>query len=90
MPASCKCGRRWSGLGQAHCSICHRHFSTVTNFDRHKPSYDGCLDPAAITNRRTGNPVLKLSSGPLGGTWVGFGEYVGPSDDAQGAIDGAA
>ena len=31
------CGRKWSGTNQAHCGICHEHFSTVKNFDAHKP-----------------------------------------------------
>lgn len=90
MPASCKCGRTWTGLSQAHCPLCHAHFSTVANFDRHRPSYDGCLDPAAIVSRKTGRSILKPSTGPLGTTWVGAGEYAGPEKDADPAIAGAA
>ena len=71
-------------------ALCHRHFSTVANFDRHKPSYDGCLWPGGITNRRTAAAVLKLSLGPLGGTWVGAGEFVRPGDDADPGMAGAA
>lgn len=89
MPANCNCGRTWTGLSQAHCTICHEHFSTVANFDRHKPSRSGCMNPSTIVNRRTGKPVLKLSPGPLGGTWVGYGEYVGPANDADPAIGAA-
>lgn len=85
MPATCRCGRTWTGLNQAHCSICHRHFSSPANFDRHRPSYDGCLDPAGI-QRRNGDPVLKAVSGPLGITWTGAGEYVGPGNDADPGI----
>lgn len=85
MPATCRCGRTWTGLNQAHCAICHRHFSSVAHFDRHRPSYDGCLDPAAIL-KRSGEPVFKLSAGPLGHTWVGAGEYAGPGNDADPAI----
>jgi hypothetical protein len=90
MPASCSCGRTWTGLAQAHCSVCHAHFSTVANFDRHKPSYDGCLDPATIRNRKTGQLVLKPSDNRFGRTWVGEGEFVRPEKDADPGIEGAA
>jgi len=66
----CNCGRQWKGLNQAHCTVCHEHFSTVRNFDLHKPSYNGCLHPAEVTNR-AGLPLLKPSEGPYGVTWVG-------------------
>ncbi len=33
---------------QCHCAICHVTFSTVGNFDRHKPSYIGCQHPADV------------------------------------------
>lgn len=85
MAASCTCGRTWTGFNQAHCSICHAHFSSVANFDRHKPSYDGCLDPATVT-KRTGEPALRASRNQLGVTWVGADEYAGPRNDADPAI----
>lgn len=88
--ARCGCGREWDGANQAHCTVCHRHFSTVANFDRHRPSYDGCLDPAHIVNARTGQPVLKASEGPFGTTWVGAGEFVGPRATAVGSLRGVA
>lgn len=69
MPASCTCGRRWTGLNQAHCSICHAHFGSVKGFDRHQPSYDGCLNPAQIV-ARTGRRIFRSDDGPLGDTWV--------------------
>jgi hypothetical protein len=71
--ASCNCGREWTGLAQAHCTVCHAHFSTVGNFDAHRPSYNGCLDPGAIVNRR-GEPVLKSVVNRFGVTWVGAGD----------------
>lgn len=40
------CGKRWGGSKTCHCSVCHELFSTVSNFDRHRPSRDGCLTPA--------------------------------------------
>ncbi|MCW2899963.1 MAG: hypothetical protein JWO67_2228 [Streptosporangiaceae bacterium] len=67
--ASCKCGRKWSGLNQAHCaSGCHEHFSTVSHFDKHRAT-GHCQHPAAIRDRN-GEPVLRASDGPFGITWV--------------------
>lgn len=31
----------------AHCSVCHRTFGTVTSFDRHRRG-GACLDPAGL------------------------------------------
>lgn len=52
--ASCgRCSARWSGTAKAHCAAsgCHRTFSTVSNFDRHR-TIDGergaCRDPQDI------------------------------------------
>jgi hypothetical protein len=66
--ASCRCGREWSGLAQAHCPTCHEHFGSVQGFDRHRRSGQ-CQDPAGIT-ARTGRRVLRSAEGPFGGTWV--------------------
>lgn len=88
MPTSCHCGRQWTGLGQAHCTVCHEHFSSVENFDRHGPSYRGCGDPRTLTRvRKDGRevPVLKASEGPNGVTWVGWyaGEHPHARTDAE-------
>lgn len=40
----CSCGRNWTGLVECHCTVCHKHFSTVANFDAHRP-YGHCVDP---------------------------------------------
>lgn len=45
MTASCDCGRRWTGTAEAHCPVCHAHFSTVSNFDRHRPVLGPCDAP---------------------------------------------
>lgn len=89
MPASCRCGRQWTGLAQAHCPTCHRHFSTVANFDRHRPGTKGCQDPATLT-RRNGNPVFKPTENAYGTTWVGWGERVDSVNAADPGIEGAA
>jgi hypothetical protein len=73
------CGRGWSGLSAAHCGNCHAHFSTVANFDAHKPNRRlGCGDPATMTRTkpRTGEvvPVFKLSRRPGPPTWIGYAD----------------
>lgn len=82
MVGNCGCGRAWQGLAEAHCRICHRHFSTVANFDRHRPSYDGCGDPAELRDK-AGRTLLKAAEGPRGTTWVGAREYGGPRRAAR-------
>lgn len=63
-PGSCKCGRRWDSATAAHCSNCHRHFSTVKNFDLHEPNRRrGCQDPATLTRtKQDGTKVLLLKA----------------------------
>lgn len=35
-PHTCgRCPARWGGANTSHCSMCHRTFSTVRNFDKH-------------------------------------------------------
>jgi hypothetical protein len=75
--ASCRCGRRWTGLAQAHCTVCHRHFSTDGAADRHRKQAS-CMDPLLVL-RRDGSPVFALRcdaygatfrlATPLGGHW---------------------
>ena len=50
---ACKCGARWTGLRVAHCSVCHRTFTTVANFDRHRRG-GRCVDPASVDMVRNG------------------------------------
>jgi hypothetical protein len=47
LPHSCRCGDRWAGSQTCHCPTCHRTFSGVTHFDRHRRAGE-CLDPAGI------------------------------------------
>lgn len=85
MPATCRCGRHWTGLSQAHCPTCHRHFSSVALFDRHRPGSGGCVDPAAIQTR-TGQSVYKPVESPFGTTWSSAREYAGPRNDGKSPI----
>jgi hypothetical protein len=67
-------------------ALCHRHFSTVANFDKHQPNYTGCKDPAALTNRK-GEPILKQTVNRFGVTWVGVGEHPEASGDSGNDAD---
>lgn len=45
------CPKRWTGFRKAHCSSCHRTFSTVANFDRHRSPaglHGSCRYPALV------------------------------------------
>jgi hypothetical protein len=47
------CPTTWTGEGRAHCSKCHRLFSSVSTFDRHRSMagpHGTCLDPETVTN----------------------------------------
>lgn len=44
LPHSCRCGIRWGGLKTAHCVTCHRTFTVVSAFDKHRRN-DTCVDP---------------------------------------------
>lgn len=60
------CESRWGGLGRAHCSACHRTFSSVALFDRHRSSvgeHGECLNPEEIVHTRTGDVVMFLRNG---------------------------
>ena len=42
-----KCERRWQGEAECHCSGCHKHFSSVSSFDKHQAGsgkWKKCLD----------------------------------------------
>jgi hypothetical protein len=89
MPASCRCGRTWTGLAQAHCaSGCHRHFGSVAGFDRHRRTGQ-CQDPAGIV-ARTGRRVFRSAEGPLGDTWVLHTDRVHPGQARREAEENAA
>lgn len=50
--ATCSgCPERWTGRSVAHCAACHRTFSGVSAFDRHRSvrgDHGACVDPADI------------------------------------------
>lgn len=61
---NCRCGRQWSGLREAHCMACHKHFSTPANFDAHRP-HGACVDPLSVNCK--GYPMKVKASiwGPI-------------------------
>lgn len=69
--SSCNgCDRRWNGTAEAHCAECHRQFSSVHAFDKHRRDYT-CHDPAHL-RRKDGNPLLDLGArrdGPIWREW---------------------
>jgi hypothetical protein len=71
--ASCRCGAKWYGVSRCHCSACHRTFSGVALFDRHRSSageHGTCLDPATLIvqrGARTGQPEMYLREGVWSG-----------------------
>jgi hypothetical protein len=65
LPHHCpRCPARWGGANTSHCAACHRTFTGVQSFDKHrggshvKKRY--CVDPETILNQK-GERVLELS-----------------------------
>lgn len=87
----CNCGQRTVSLVQGHCPTCHRQFSTVAAFDKHRqviPRREGgdgvgrrCLDPATILEL-DGTPVFSASEERYGVVWRMVGSK--PSDLGDG------
>jgi hypothetical protein len=74
--ATCGCGARWTGTSKCHCSAenCHRLFSSVAMFDRHRVN-GRCVDPATliITSRdKSQRPTMRL----VDGVWCNGDEFV--------------
>lgn len=62
---TCRCGARWTDLRAAHCGSCHRSFSSVALFDRHRSvagDHGACLNPDTITNAN-GERVMSYRDG---------------------------
>lgn len=77
VPVSYGCGgcdNRWRGLSRAHCAACHRTWSTVSGFDKHRRDVNGkgtCLDPAAMRTK-AGEPIFRQDEL---GVWKLAGDY---------------
>lgn len=61
------CPATWTAMGAAHCSGCHRTFSSVGLFDRHRSAagseHGSCFDPSRLVNAKTGAPVAEFRDG---------------------------
>ena len=68
--SSCRtCGRKWTGMKECHCTACHRHFSTVRNFDAHMKR-GRCVDPLTLHQRSSSRPLYAIKQSPLGKTFI--------------------
>lgn len=72
----CNCGRQWAGLREAHCTLCHRHFSTPANFDAHRPSSKknprgACVDPETIEKPY----LMRIKETVWGPMWIKDAEH---------------
>lgn len=65
-PYSCAgCAHTWTGLAFAHCSGCHRTFSSVSGFDRHRLRGQ-CVNPAERGLQLDVLGIWRLPTGPAG------------------------
>lgn len=65
------CDRNWTGIAEAHCAACHRHFTTTTAFDKHRQGTDDnryCADPATLLTS-AGKPRLSAVLRASGEVW---------------------
>lgn len=62
------CHRTWTGLREAHCTLCCAHFTTPANFDRHL-TRAGCQPPAGVVDK-AGAPRLVAIERASGLVWT--------------------
>lgn len=58
-----RCPSRWTGLRIAHCGSCHRTFSAVSTFDRHRVK-GRCVDPVSIGLEANAHGVFRTPGHP--------------------------
>jgi len=63
------CAHRWTGLSACHCPACHRTFTGIGAFDRHRCA-GACQPPANVG-------LVRIRRGRWQG-WGQPGEYLGP------------
>lgn len=77
---------------QAHCTSCHETFSTVKNFDLHRPGKirangtAACNYPGALTRqKRNGDvvPLFRLTQTVNGQLWVSYTEDTRDHDNEE-------
>lgn len=73
-----RCPSWWTGTRSGHCTACHRTFTSIAAFDKHRSgshakSTRHCVDPETV------------GLVPAGRAWPGWslpGTWAGPADDA--------
>lgn len=64
------CGRIWTNDEECHCRRCHRHFSTVRNFDAHQAGHTGdCVDPELMFDTKM-RPRFRKVGSPWGDIYI--------------------
>lgn len=68
LPHHCNgCTSRWGGLSTAHCTGCHRTFSGINAWEKHRAGSHTtikgryCVDPETVLNKK-GEHVLALTN----------------------------
>lgn len=54
----CSCGAVWGGHSTCHCPTCHRTFSSISGFDRHRVQ-GTCLDPSLLDYERDARGIWR-------------------------------
>lgn len=62
------CGRTWAALGEAHCVVCHEHFTPNYAADQHW--VDGRHIHPGEARTKLGKPRLVLIKRASGPTWT--------------------
>lgn len=67
------CHRSWTGLKEAHCTVCCAHFSTDNHAESHRGVRGACIPPGdVLRNTPQGEaPRLRLVDRGSGPVWVG-------------------
>lgn len=68
MKKTCACGATWTGQQKCHCAACHRTFSGLTTFDKHRTYVEGadrrlCRDDDALAKLK----ITPREDGTYGG-----------------------
>ena len=72
LPGGCDCGRRWQGFSEAHCPICHEHFTSDSAFTRHLSGAqvdDPLCYPPESFRKQDDSPVFEQIDRVHGPTW---------------------
>lgn len=64
------CHRSWTSLKEAHCTVCHEHFSTDGHAQSHRGPHGYCIPPGDVL-RIDGEARMRLTDRGTGPVWVG-------------------